>query len=379
MKLKAIFWVVVYLFVLISGLVLNDKVDGICGVILSIIGFLLTIYALALATVAGRTLKKFAHAIEGSGFIPDKFTAYGIYSHMRHPMHLGIMLLPLGLSFLFGNIGAILASGYALAAGFGFILLIEEPELLEKFKDEYIEYMKDTPAVVLNLKSLLSGINAIKEPKDLSQSNSKVEVKGFEAKYYDKLMNIITFGWYGKFIKKVIKDLNIQKGTKIVDFGAGTGSNALLMHQYFDSDGCYLGYEIGKEMQEQFLENTKEYENIEFKDISILENLNDEQKYDMVFISFVLHGFTQENREKIIKNAYNLLKEGGVFAILDYNKFNIDKAPAYIQLGIRWAECPLAEDFINRDLEEMLKEQGFKEFNKNLYLKGHIQLLKAIK
>ena len=378
MKSKVLFWVIVYIGILLVGLISDWHIEGICKYILAIVGIFIASYAFALSSIAGRTLKRYAHQEPKSGFVPDKFTSFGIYSCMRHPMHLGIGLLPLGLALIFGNIAAIMASGWVLAAAFWFVLAIEEPETMALYKDSYIDYMQKVPAFTFSLKCIERGLYALKQ-KELSQENSKVEVTGFEARYYDKLMNLITFGWYSKFIKKAIADIGLSKDAKVADFGAGTGSNALLMHPYIGKDGEIVGYEIGKEMKEQFLENTKGYKNIILADKSILEPLNEEEKYDFVFISFVLHGFTKENREKIIQNAHKILKKGGAFVILDYNEFDVEKAPFIYRFGIRFLECPLAEEFINTDIEEILGEKGFGDFSSKTYQKEHIRLLKAVK
>ena len=42
-------------------------------------------------------------------------------------------------------------------------------------------------------------------------------------------------------------------------------------------------------------------------------------------------------------------------------------------------ECPLAEDFINRDLKTMLEKRGFNEFLKNEYFNGYLRLMIARK
>jgi ubiquinone/menaquinone biosynthesis C-methylase UbiE len=60
--------------------------------------------------------------------------------------------------------------------------------------------------------------------------DSKVEIQGFTAKFYDNLVNFVTLGGYSIFIKKAIKSMNINPNDKIIDFGAGTGRNALLMN-----------------------------------------------------------------------------------------------------------------------------------------------------
>lgn len=213
----------------------------------------------------------------------------------------------------------------------------------------------------------------------LTQDMSKVEVKGFEARYYDILMNIITLGYYPIFIRKVIKDLNLKEGDRVLDLGAGTGRNALLMRKYIKNSGEIVGLEIGKEMKEQFVKNTKKYKNIKLLDKRIDKPLDFKNEFNFVFISFVLHGFIQEKREIIIKNAYNALKSGGVFAILDYNNFDVDKASFIAKFAIRKLECPLAEDFIKRDTKKMLENFGFGNFEEHLYFNGYIRLLKAKK
>ena len=196
----------------------------------------------------------------------------------------------------------------------------------------------------------------------LRQEDSKVEVTGFEARHYDTLMNLITLGWYPKFIRRAIADIGLVPGEKVLDFGAGTGRNALLMRRYIGDEGEITALEIGTEMKEQFLKNCAPYPNIELVDRRIDEPLAYENSYDVVFISFVLHGFVQQKREIIIQNAYRALKPGGRFAILGYNNFDVDAAPWYIRFAIRKAECPLAEDFINRDTKGMLERFGVNRF-----------------
>ncbi|WP_201353185.1 class I SAM-dependent methyltransferase [Hydrogenimonas urashimensis] len=211
------------------------------------------------------------------------------------------------------------------------------------------------------------------------QEDSKVEVRGFEARHYDTLMNLITFGWYPKFIRQAIADLGLQPGEKVLDFGAGTGRNALLMREYVGENGTITALEIGEEMKAQFTKKTATFRNIGLVDRRIDEPLPYESEYDVVFISFVLHGFVQEKRDIIIQNAYQALKPGGRFAILDYSNFDVDRAVWYVRWAIRKAECPLAEDFIDRDTKAMLKPFGFERFEEHFYFKNYLRLLKAYK
>ena len=211
------------------------------------------------------------------------------------------------------------------------------------------------------------------------QEDSKVEVTGFEARYYDTLMNLITFGWYPRFIRQAIADIGLKPGEKVLDFGAGTGRNALLMREHIGESGRITALEIGPEMKAQFAKKTAPYPNIELIDRRIDEPLPYENEYDVVFISFVLHGFVQELRDRIISNAYSALRPGGRFAILDYANFDVDHAVWYVKWAIRKAECPLAEDFINRDTKKMLQAHGFDRFEECFYFKNYLRLLKAYK
>ncbi|BCD67262.1 class I SAM-dependent methyltransferase [Nitratiruptor sp. YY09-18] len=214
---------------------------------------------------------------------------------------------------------------------------------------------------------------------NLTQDMSKVEVKGFEAKFYDRLMDIITLGYYPFFIRKAIRDLRLKKGYKVLDFGAGTGRNALLMHRYIGDEGEIVGLEIGKEMQEQFRRNCATYPNIKLENLRIDSPLPFKEEFDIVFTSFVLHGFIQKKRDIIIQNAYNALKPHGTFAILDYANFEVDKAPWYVRFPIQKVECPLAQDFIERDTKKMLSSFGFGDFEEHFYFGRYVRLLKAKK
>ena len=217
------------------------------------------------------------------------------------------------------------------------------------------------------------------QERQYRQEDSKVEVSGFEAKYYDTLMNLITLGWYPSFIRRAIEDLELEPGQRVLDLGAGTGRNALLMHERISPGGEIVALEIGKEMKEQFTRKTMKYPSIRLEERRIDEPLPYVEEFDTVFISFVLHGFVQERRETILANAWRALKPGGFFAILDYDNFDVDAAPAWVRFAVRRVECPLAEDFIRRDTRQMLSGYGFGHFRQRGYLRGYLRLLLAEK
>ena len=208
---------------------------------------------------------------------------------------------------------------------------------------------------------------------------SKVETKGFTARYYDNLMNIITFGRYSSFIEEAIKLMKIRPLDRILDLGTGTGRNACLMMKYLSKEGELIGTDISQEMISQFKKKCANFPNAKIIYARVDQSLPFEEKFDKVFISFVLHGFPQDVREVVIKSVFKTLKSDGSFFILDYNEFSYKKMPFYFKMPFKLIECPYAFDFIQRDWKRILANHNFYGFEEYFFFKGYLRLLKAKK
>ncbi len=214
---------------------------------------------------------------------------------------------------------------------------------------------------------------------EFDRSLSKVEVTGAEARHYDLLMNVITAGTYPFFIRRVIRDIGIRPTDAIMDLGAGTGRNAYLMARYLGDQGRILGLDIGLEMLEQARRRCEHLPKVTFEKRRVEEPLPYLGAFDKVFISFVLHGFIQEDRLGIVSNAYQALRPGGYLLILDYNEFEPTRASWPARFAFRYVECPLATDFVRRDWQMILREEGFGHFRARNYYSGYVRLLAAEK
>ncbi len=210
-------------------------------------------------------------------------------------------------------------------------------------------------------------------------AKSKVEVKGFEARHYDTLLNVVSLGWYARFIKQAIADLDIHPGERILDLGSGTGRNDELMAHYLQGRGVVLGLDIGEEMLEQAYERAAENPLLKFEKRRIDEPLPYREEFDRVFICFVLHGFEHPVRRQIVQNASRALKPGGVFNIIDYAEFDLEETNWPFRLFFTKGECELAAEFIQHDWKQELREFGFVRFQEKFYLGNKIRLLSAWK
>ena len=213
----------------------------------------------------------------------------------------------------------------------------------------------------------------------LDRSVSKVEVTGAEARHYDFVMNLITGGTYPLFIRRVIRDTRIRPADAILDLGAGTGRNACLMARYLGDQGRIVGLDIGDEMLEQAHRRCRYLSNVTFEKRRVEEPLPYRETFDQVFISFVLHGFVQEDRLRIVGNAYRALRTGGRVLILDDNELEPQRAILPVRFALRPVECPLATDFVRRDWQAILQEEGLSNFRAHDYYLGYVRLLEAEK
>ena len=186
-------------------------------------------------------------------------------------------------------------------------------------------------------------------------------------------------GKYGKFIKRAIEDMEINTEDRILDLGAGTGYNASFMEEYIGANGEIIGLDISQEGIKQFKRKFKDKPNVKVKNRRIDRSLPFESQFDKVLISFVIHGLPHSAREKTLQNAYNALRDGKRFYLLDYGEFEVSDLPLYTRIPFKVAECEYAFDYISRDWKEILKQFGFEKIESYQYLGGFTRLMIAKK
>lgn len=99
----------------------------------------------------GRALAKRGREGDIDKFETNKLVTEGYYSCMRHPMHFGLLFFPLAFALVIGSVSfIILIAPLEIIFMIIMIKLMEEPEAIRKFGDEYRQYMHNVP--MFNLK-----------------------------------------------------------------------------------------------------------------------------------------------------------------------------------------------------------------------------------
>jgi ubiquinone/menaquinone biosynthesis C-methylase UbiE len=210
-------------------------------------------------------------------------------------------------------------------------------------------------------------------------TRSKVEVTGWEARHYDRLMDVLFLGRHQAFIRDIVRRMEIQPGNAVLDLGAGTGRHLVAMLTAAGPTGRGVGVDIGDEMLRQARQRCRGLPNATLLQHRIEEPLPFDETFDVALISFVMHGLEDATKDGVLTNAHRALKADGTLWILDYNEFDLKS----LWQPLRWAfthlECELACEFLRQDLKAMLARHGFGGFVTHLFYRDRLRLLGARK
>ncbi len=152
MFLRVLIWVVFIIGGSLGGILLDRRLfyqirhNIIWHIISFLIGIILLWFVMKISGNTGKTLAKYGREGDVPRMETNKIVTEGVYGCMRHPMHLGLMLFPVSMAFIIGSISFIvIISPIEILLIIIMIYLIEEPEAIKKFKNEYHEYKKKVP------------------------------------------------------------------------------------------------------------------------------------------------------------------------------------------------------------------------------------------
>ncbi len=163
--------------------------------------------------------------------------------------------------------------------------------------------------------------------------------------------------------------------TCIIDLATGTGEEAMAMQQRFPNATLYAS-----DLSERMLEVAKKKAQkqnlpIHFSIQDAVHTAYPAGKADIVSISFAIHDLPREQRKEVMKEAFRLLRPGGVFAIYEYHapKNFLLWVPIVIQFLL--VENLEAWSILKENLGQELKEAGFANSEKKIFYAGLAQVV----
>jgi protein-S-isoprenylcysteine O-methyltransferase Ste14 len=131
-----------------------------------ILGSAIFFSGLGIGIKATRTLFKKGHGLPWGELNErsqtKKLVTNGIYAYTRNPMVIGYSLLPCGMGIMFRSLSmTVLITAMALLSSAWVARTREEKSLEKRFGEAYVEYKKNTPFLIPQLKPLLMGFTRV--------------------------------------------------------------------------------------------------------------------------------------------------------------------------------------------------------------------------
>lgn len=127
--------------------------------------------------------------------------------------------------------------------------------------------------------------------------------------------------------EKVLRSLNIREGQTVLDAGCGDGYMAIKFAGKVKSTGKVYAMDVDEKAVEN-LKKTAETNILKpvIGDISA-RTAFEESSMDLIYISNVLHGFSESQMAGLTRETQRLLKPGGILAILEFKKEEMPFGP----------------------------------------------------
>lgn len=136
---------------------------------------------------------------------------------------------------------------------------------------------------------------------------------------------------------------------KILDLGCGVGTMLKLLSKQFPDSIFYAQDESPKSMN---------YIKKNHPNVNCLSNLNTEEKFDLIFLSNVIHHVKSSERDDLFKKIHSLLNPEGKLFIFEHNPYN----PLTLKLVANCEFDADAELIKKKDLIKICKRNNLKIF-----------------
>ena len=135
--------------------------------------------------------------------------------------------------------------------------------------------------------------------------------------FYD-LLDVVYFRNYQNSPRKVVED-SVGERDKILDLCTGTASNAIRIAR---AKPCtqIIGIDLSKDMLRIARDKLRKQhiENVELRYMDATEMSFQDESFDKVLISLVLHELDEALAEKLLKEAKRILKDTGEIIVTEW-------------------------------------------------------------
>ena len=195
------------------------------------------------------------------------------------------------------------------------------------------------------------------------------------ASIYDLSLDILSLGSYAPFLRHLIKLLDVKDGQRVLDVCSGTGRATSLIAQRLNEKGEVIGIDMAENMVKYAQKRLKEFKNAKFIFKDVGEDLNYNNYFDRIFISFCLHELDYSTMLITLRSIHRWLKVKGKVLICDYN----NTGNILLRLWFKIIEPEYGRYFLDMEIGKALENTGFKVVWKKFSFMNMLQVIEAEK
>ncbi|MGF1534949.1 MAG: class I SAM-dependent methyltransferase [Elainellaceae cyanobacterium] len=192
---------------------------------------------------------------------------------------------------------------------------------------------------------------------------------------YDTIswFSALAVGGISRFHQLPITGLTLDQTAEVLDLCCGSGQATHYLIQEYDRvtglDASPLSLKRARRNVPEATYVEGWAESLPFKD----------QRFDLVHTSVALHEMKAEQLEKILQEAYRVLKPGGIFACIDLHQPTnpLLVPPLYAFMAL--FETETAWRLVKTDLGALMEKFGFEVQRHELHGGGSLQVIQAVK
>ncbi len=185
------------------------------------------------------------------------------------------------------------------------------------------------------------------------------------AKLYEQQVEILFSGTAGpmrrRLIQKIKERPNMKRPLRILELGAGVGTASVDFAKSFNFS-TYVVSDVSAqylEVAKKRLKGSFEFVKAQAEELPFMDG-----EFDLVFSVYLFHELPRSVREKVLHEAFRVLKTDGVFAICDSLQRDDDQKLNQVleRFPIVYHE-PFYKDYTIWDAKSSLEKVGFSEIN----------------
>jgi ubiquinone/menaquinone biosynthesis C-methylase UbiE len=143
-------------------------------------------------------------------------------------------------------------------------------------------------------------------------------IRGWMARFYDAMSWVCSLGGEAKTNREIVERAGIKPGERVLDVGCGTGGQTLPAAEV-TGPGNVAGIDPSPDMLERAREKAaKKRLDIDFRGAAIEKLPFDDQQFDVVLSSFMLHHLPKDVMRRGFGEIYRVLKPDGRLLAVDF-------------------------------------------------------------